>query len=116
MSGAVRVRRRLAGAHGSRTHPAASGATATVLKTEEPTGTQPLPGGMVAPREARNTRTFGCAGGLLFRGLGAQGGDSGDLCQLRRGQRVGPQVLPRVRDLAGRRVPGVRLAEPARRT
>ena len=33
----------LAGAHGSRTHPAASGATAPVLKTGEPTGTQPLP-------------------------------------------------------------------------
>ena len=33
----------LAGAHGSRTHPAATGATAPVLKTGAPTGTQPLP-------------------------------------------------------------------------
>jgi hypothetical protein len=30
-----------------------------------------------------------------------RGGDAGDLCQLRRGQRRGPQVLPRLRDVAG---------------
>ena len=42
-----------------------------------------------------------------------EGGDAGDLYRLRRAERRGTQVLPGVRRVAGGRVPGLRLAEPA---
>src|SRR5664280_1275341 len=63
----------------------------------------------------RNVRRLRCPGGLPFPPREARGGDTGDLCHVRHGERRGAQVLPRVWRVTGGGMPDLRLAQPADR-